>query len=194
MALHVRPEIWELYPTFYAFAQEGTVPPDTECLLLTDADDAALAEAVAQNTAVQAICITGGSLTTLAPLEFCPALQWVRVERCPRLRTLWAMSATPLLKGLALVRCKRLCDLFALADAPLLEHLYVQNNAWDAAALDSAMPLAGLHALRTLDLAYKKVRDKNKLAFNKLYPQLDALTITPGLRRAFRTENEVDKR
>ena len=51
----------------------------------------------------------------------------------------------------------------------------------------------GLCALRTLDLGCRGAKDKVKLDFNMLYPQLDSLTITPSLKEYFITNTEAGR-
>ena len=50
-----------------------------------------------------------------------------------------------------------------------------------------------LCALRTLDLGCRGAKDKVKLDFNILYPQLDSLTITPSLKEYFITNTEAGR-
>ena len=57
----------------------------------------------------------------------------------------------------------------------------------------SLSPLRGLCALRTLDLGCRGAKDKVKLDFNMLYPQLDSLTITPSLKEYFITNTEAGR-
>lgn len=190
MALRVRPEILERYGAFYNFALGDAAPEGCVCIRLEGADDATLADAVRANPAARAVSVRGKGLTTLAPLDRLPELTWVRAYGCPRLGALWCMEATPALRGVALERCKNLRSIPELAGAVGLEHLYLQYGAWDAVVLDSLAPLRALAQLRTLDLGCKGVRGGDKLSFNTLYPHLEALTITPGLRKAFCTAAE----
>ena len=60
-------------------------------------------------------------------------------------------------------------------------------------AEQSLAPLRGLCALRTLDLGCRGAKDKVKLDFNMLYPQLDSLTITPSLKEYFITNTEAGR-
>ena len=62
-----------------------------------------------------------------------------------------------------------------------------------AVKLESLAPLRGLCALRTLDLGCRGAKDKVKLDFNMLYPQLDSLTITPSLKEYFITNTEAGR-
>ena len=73
------------------------------------------------------------------------------------------------------------------------EHLFLQYSAWSAVKLESLAPLRGLCALRTLDLGCRGAKDKVKLDFNMLYPQLDSLTITPSLKEYFITNTEAGR-
>ena len=77
--------------------------------------------------------------------------------------------------------------------AAALEHLFLQYSAWSAVKLESLAPLRGLCALRTLDLGCRGAKDKVKLDFNMLYPQLDSLTITPSLKEYFITNTEAGR-
>ena len=95
-----------------------------------------------------------------------------------------------------------LCDYFkSRGDVPVeaadgaaaLEHLFLQYSAWSTVKLESLAPLRGLCALRTLDLGCRGAKDKVKLDFNMLYPQLDSLTITPSLKEYFITNTEAGR-
>lgn len=188
MALRVDPDVWEKHADFYRLALEGATDDNT-AWVLDGASEAALRQALdaappreAPRTVVVRAC---PALRDLTFLERFDALEWVCVLRCPGLEALWDMARTPRLRGLAVTDCARVRNLSALAGAGALEHLLFQQSAWRRATVESLAPLGGLHGLRTLDLACKGVRDKTKLDFRQLYPQLDALTVSPGLRGCF---------
>lgn len=190
MALHVRAEILQRYSDFYAFAQDGVLLQDCESIVLHAPNDDALLMAVQDSPNANVVVLTGGELTTLAPVALLPQLQWLRVEKCPLLKELWNMEFTLHLHALALVHCKNLRNLTSLAHAYELQHLYLQCGVWDNVVLESLAPLKPLQNLRTLDLSCKGVKDSQKLNFNALYPDLEALTITPSLRKMFLTASE----
>ena len=81
--------------------------------------------------------------------------------------------------GLAVTDCKKLRDISGWTGAAALSTcLQVQRlepESWRA-----LRPSVGLRALRTLDLGCRGAKDKVKLDFNMLYPQLDSLTIRPA--------------
>ena len=110
-------------------------------------------------------------------------------RRWPRCDT----ARTPALRGLAVTDCKKLRDISGLDGAAALEHLFLQYSAWSTVKLESLAPLRGLCALRTLDLGCRGAKDKVKLDFNMLYPQLDSLTITPSLKEYFITNTEAGR-
>lgn len=100
-----------------------------------------------------------------------------------------ARAAGPCCDGLQ----KSCGDISGLDGAAALEHLFLQYSAWSAVKLESLAPLRGLCALRTLDLGCRGAKDKVKLDFNMLYPQLDSLTITPSLKEYFITNTEAGR-
>ena len=174
MALHVSPEILEQYHGFYSLALDGTT--DDGCALVLENVPAAglraALEAVPEPDALRTVLIKScPELQSLSFLENFPALEWVYVRRCPAVAALWDTARTPALR----------------------EHLFLQYSAWSAVKLESLAPLRGLCALRTLDLGCRGAKDKVKLDFNMLYPQLDSLTITPSLKEYFITNTEAGR-
>ena len=166
MALHVSPEILEQYHGFYSLALDGTT--DDGCALVLENVPAAglraALEAVPEPDALRTVLIKScPELQSLSFLENFPALEWVYVRRCPAVAALWDTARTPALRGLAVTDCKKLRD------------------------------ISGLCALRTLDLGCRGAKDKVKLDFNMLYPQLDSLTITPSLKEYFITNTEAGR-
>ena len=151
-------------------------------------------EAVPEPDALRTVLIEScPELQSLSFLENFPALEWVYVRRCPAVAALWDTARTPALRGLAVTDCKKLRDISGLDGAAALEHLFLQYSAWSAVKLESLAPLRGLCALRTLDLGCRGAKDKVKLDFNMLYPQLDSLTITPSLKEYFITNTEAGR-
>ena len=196
MALHVSPEIREQYHGFYSLALDGTT--DDGCALVLENVPAAglraALEAVPEPDALRTVLIKScPELQSLSFLENFPALEWVYVRRCPAVAALWDTARTPALRGLAVTDCKKLRDISGLDGAAALEHLFLQYSAWSAVKLESLAPLRGLCALRTLDLGCRGAKDKVKLDFNMLYPQLDSLTITPSLKEYFITNTEAGR-
>ena len=196
MALHVSPEILEQYHGFYSLALDGTT--DDGCALVLENVPAAglraALEAVPEPDALRTVLIKScPELQSLSFLENFPALEWVYVRRCPAVAALWDTARTPALRGLAVTDCKKLRDISGLDGAAALEHLFLQYSAWSAVKLESLAPLRGLCALRTLDLGCRGAKDKVKLDFNMLYPQLDSLTITPSLKEYFITNTEAGR-
>ena len=196
MALHVSPEILEQYHGFYSLALDGTT--DDGCALVLENVPAAglraALEAVPEPDALRTVLIEScPELQSLSFLENFPALEWVYVRRCPAVAALWDTARTPALRGLAVTDCKKLRDISGLDGAAALEHLFLQYSAWSAVKLESLAPLRGLCALRTLDLGCRGAKDKVKLDFNMLYPQLDSLTITPSLKEYFITNTEAGR-
>lgn len=196
MALHVSPEILEQYRGFYSLALDGATD-DTRTLVLENVSAAALRaalEAVPEPDALRTVLVKScPELQNLSFLENFPALEWVYVCRCPAAAALWDTARTPALRGLAVTDCKKLRDIGGLDGAAALEHLFLQYSAWSAVKLESLAPLRGLCALRTLDLGCRGAKGKVKLDFNRLYPQLDSLTITPGLKEYFITNTEAGR-
>ena len=118
------------------------------------------------------------------------------LENVPAAGLRAALEAVPepdALRGLAVTDCKKLRDISGLDGAAALEHLFLQYSAWSTVKLESLAPLRGLCALRTLDLGCRGAKDKVKLDFNMLYPQLDSLTITPSLKEYFITNTEAGR-
>lgn len=196
MALHVSPEILEQYHGFYSLALDGTT--DDGCALVLENVPAAglraALEAVPEPDALRTVLIKScPELQSLSFLENFPALEWVYVRRCPAVAALWDTARTPALRGLAVTDCKKLRDISGLDGAAALEHLFLQYSAWSAVKLESLAPLRGLCALRTLDLGCRGAKDKVKLDFNILYPQLDSPTITPSLKEYFITNTEAGR-
>ena len=196
MALHVSPEILRQYPEFYALALDGATD-DAQALVLDGVPAASLRaalEAVPAPDQVRTVLVHNcADFQNLSFLENFPALEWVSVRRCPAACALWDVARTPALRGLAVTDCKKLCDIGGLEGAATLEHLFLQYSAWSAVKLESLSPLQSLRALRTLDLGFRGVKNKIKLDFNELYPQLDSLTITPSLRQFFITNTEAGR-
>lgn len=196
MALHVSPEILEQYHSFYSLALDG-ITEDNLALVLEKVPATglrAVLEAVPEPDALRTVLIKScPKIQSLSFLENFPALEWVYVRRCPAVDALWNVTRTPKLRGLAVSDCKRLRDISGLDGAAALEHLFLQYSIWNTVKLESLAPLRGLCALRTLDLGCKGAKDKIKLDFNRLYPQLDSLTITPSLKGYFITNTEAGR-
>ena len=185
MALHVAPELWDKYSVFYRLALDRETDDSTAWILdgaTQQSVDAALAGPAGAEPPRTVIVKNCPELRGLSFLERMPEVEWVCVWRCARLDSLWDMSKTPRLRGLALTDCYALRELGAVAGAPGLEHLLFQQSAWRRGRLESLLPLENLRELRTLDLACKGVRDKSRLEFRRLFPHIEALTITPNMR------------
>lgn len=196
MGLQVAPELFERYAVFYRLALERQTDDAAAWVLdgATAQSARAAIEAAPWEEPPRTVIVQNcPELADLAFLQALPQLEWVCVWRCAKLTALWDMARTPGLRGLALTDCTRLRDLGALAGAPQLEHLLFQQSAWRRGPIESLMPLYGLHALRTLDLAAKRVQDGSRLAFRQLFPQIDALTITPNLRKNMVAEPEAKR-
>ncbi|MFQ7004947.1 MAG: hypothetical protein ACLRRT_15535 [Ruthenibacterium lactatiformans] len=149
-------------------------------------------EAVLEPDALRTVLIKSRpELQSLSFLENFPALEWVYVCRRPAVAALWDTARTP--RCGPATDCKKLRDISGLDGAAALEHLFLQYSAWSTVKLESLAPLRGLCALRTLDLGCRGAKDKVKLDFNMLYPQLDSLTITPSLKEYFITNTEAGR-
>lgn len=186
MGLQVAPDVLERHGAFYRLALEQQTDDHTAWVLdgaELQAVRAALDDPPWAEPPRTVIVKNCAALCDLTFLEALPGLEWVCVWRCAKLTALWDMTKTPALHGIALTDCYALRDLGALAGAPELEHLLFQQSAWRRGKVDSLMPLQGLHELRTLDLACKGVRDNSRLLFRQLFPKIEALTISPNLRK-----------
>lgn len=186
MGLQVASDVLERHGAFYRLALEQQTD-DSTAWALEDANmqtvRAALDAPPWAEPPRTVIVKNSPALESLAFLEALPGLEWVCVWRCAKLTALWDMTKTPGLRGLALTDCSALRDLSALAGAPELRHLLLQQSVWRRGRIESLMPLQGLHELRTLDLACKGVRDNSRLLFRQVFPKIEALTITPDLRK-----------
>lgn len=191
MALQVAPELYEKYAVFYRLALERQTEDNTAWILdgATPQIAAAALEQLPDVPPPRTVIVKNcPELRDLSFLERMGGAEWVCVFRCARLDALWDMAKTPKLRGLALTDCYALRDLGAVAAAPGLRHFLFQQSAWRRGKLESLLPLQGLCELRTLDLACKGVRDKSRLEFRRLYPHIEALTITPNMRENIITD------
>lgn len=186
MGLQVAPDVLERHGAFYRLALKQQTD-DSTAWILDGANmqtvRAALNDPPWAGPPRTVIVKNCPALENLAFLEALAGLEWVCVRHCAKLTALWDMTKTPGLRGLALTDCYALRDLSALAGAPDLEHLLFQQSVWRRGKIESLTPLQGLHALRTLDLACKGVRDNSRLLFRRVFPKIEALTITPDLRK-----------
>lgn len=109
------------------------------------------------------------------------------LENVPAAGLRAALEAVPepdALRTVLIESCPELQSLSFLENFPALEWVYVRRCPAVAALWDTA---------RTLDLGCRGAKDKVKLDFNMLYPQLDSLTITPSLKEYFITNTEAGR-
>ena len=185
MALHVRPEILAQYREFYDIAFEK----DANALVLTSLTDDAAA-ALCDTNAEKIVIKDSPALTSLAFLARFTKARYVGVFRCNKLTALWDIADAAPLCALAIVDCKALCDISALRHGGDLRHFYFVNR-WGFQKLQSLMPLCAHAGLLTVDLAFKGTREREKVRFATAWPELQAFTISPSLRRCFLSESEV---
>ena len=164
MALHVSPEILEQYHGFYSLALDGTT--DDGCALVLENVPAA------------------GLRAALEAVPEPDALRTVLIESCPELQSLSFLENFPALEWVYVRRCPAVAALWDTARTPALRGLAVTDckKLRDISGLDGAA-----------DLGCRGAKDKVKLDFNMLYPQLDSLTITPSLKEYFITNTEAGR-
>ena len=196
MALHVSPEILEQYHGFYSLALDGTT--DDGCALVLENVPAAglraALEAVPEPDALRTVLIKklSGAAEPFLPRKFSGAGMGVCAPLPGGGRAVGyrahARAAGPCCDGLQKAAGHQRAGRRGGAGAPVFAVQRLEHRK----AGEPCAP-AGLCALRTLDLGCRGAKDKVKLDFNMLYPQLDSLTITPSLKEYFITNTEAGR-
>lgn len=186
MALHIREDILAKYGDFYSFALEQS----TDALILKGLDDSAVSE-LCDYTARNIVVKDSPKLTDFTFLQKFKDIENIAIFRCKKLVEIWDITYNPHLQSLVISDCKKLNNIDTISYGGKIEHIFIGGKSFNEPYLSSLVPLASQKSLITLDLAVKKCADTRKIAFNKVWPCLEALTISPNMRKYFLSENEV---
>lgn len=183
----IKPEIFEKYNSFYALATGNyqnafvfeNLAPNTEIILTEDALNA--------NSVVITNCPTLTNLDFLSSFE---NAQYILVKDLKLVTTAFDISNMPNLKGVAFIGCKRLTDFEKLASSNHLQNIVIESGVFNGTCVKTLAPLCKHSQLKTLDLAFNKLETTEKYAFNDIWKNLEALTISPNLRKYFVSQGD----